>query len=471
MRVLRPHPILAVQFSARYLSLLIIPALRSIFVLMNGGAITALIFGQVVGFLLILTLSIIKFYRTEIVSGEEFLIFKSGIFIQKVFKLGFSEVGCLRVKINPLKRLLRTANVKFYTDAAKKRADFDITIRGEDLKILEKNLEIGDKSPEIVSYARAANIVIYALSTSSIVLGAVTLWPIISLASEVFERNFSQEIYSGIGEVSRPLSPILPGVLAVLLSLLTVILFFSFAVVLFKHSHLKAQAFGEFMMVKSGFLTLFKTYVRGERINAIQISKTPLLGLFRRKNVAIHSPIGVSDTLKSQIVLPASSDPRIINNFCEKLLENDEKHDKKILMTKKGRVRFYRFAILVLGYIFGGAVVLRLLPHSLQKEFAVVTFLAILLVVAWYVVRCRAAKSCEIVIGEKVMKSVMLHGFTVKEIRADIKKIAIIKSSQNPFDKHLGVYSVKIFISNARVVKCRMVNILQEDLDLLASKI
>ena len=463
MRTIKPHPILAAQFVAAYLSLLIIPALRGIFVFIENGTITNLILGQIIGFLLILTLGIIKFCRTKIIVNKDFITFKSGIFMHKSFTLKPNEIECLRTKINPLKRFLHSANVKFYTNAAKIRADFDITISLKNLRTIKSALNFNSEHGQGISKkSRALSTAIYALSASSITIGAVTLWPIISLASEVFERNFSQEIYTGIDEATRPLSPIFPGIMAVLLAIFAIVLLFSFTAILFKHSHFKTQIGGDFIKIQSGFLTLFKTYVRRNCIAAAQISQTPMLSALSRENITIFAPISVSNPLNSQVILPASKNQTAIDNFAQNFKIHDDYHTQ-IGMTKRGTTRFRRFALLIIAYIIGGAIVLRLIPHDLCLELAIIAFSAIFIAIIWYAVRFNAAKFCEINIGKNQIKSTMLYGFTVKKIHAKSNRISIIKFTQNPFDKRLDVESAKIFIANPKVIKCRMVNISNQD--------
>ena len=465
MQAIKPHPILAAQFIAAYLSLLIIPAFRGILIFVEYGTITTLILGQVIGFLLILTLAAIKFSRTKIILNKDFLTLKSGIFFHKKITLKSGEIKCLRTKINPLNRLLKAVNIKFYTSAAKHRADFDITINFKDLCKIEDILGLNN-SARTTKTSKASNIAIFALSTSSLAFGAVTLWPIISLASEVFERNFSQELYIGIDEVTRPLSPIFPGVIAVLLTLMVLILLFSFIAILFKHSHFKTLIGNEFITTQSGFLTLFKTHIRHGSIAAAVFYQTPMLSALNRQNIAIYAPVSVSNPLKSQVILPASSNQNTIANFRENLnLSQNFLH--KIAMSTQGKTRFRRFALLIIGYILAGAIILRLIPHNLHLEFAIITFLAIFITIIWYIVRRNAAKFCEINLDKNQLKSAMLYGFTLKTFHANLRKISMIKLVQNPFDKRLKVHTAQIFIANAKVVKCRMVNISGEDVPTL----
>ena len=436
----KPHFLYLARLMYPYLTLLIIPVARGLFLHLFYGKNT--LSGVLVaeGILLVLAgvTSVLKFKRTRIYLSNDKMTVEKGLFLRVNYSV-FNDKSMVTVlENNPVLSLFGAVRLKIYTEAGKsKREDENILINrktaGEIYKIY------GSTGQAVKSNTFGE--VIMSAALSSVTAGLLLTVPIVKVTMSLLGKNLpsllptAKNIYLSTADAS------------VLGRWLTAILLLGYAVsflVLFLRNYgfLSVKS-DEKIMISSGMLPHRTVMLPSQSVKAVRTVTAPLM-LLARKCAVKFSACGYG-RLKGEIgLLLPSVKPTIAKGLVQWLLPRFKQTEFKLKPERKA----YRRIIWLPSFLLSVAVeILGFVKVYIYKlwDFAVlvavfITVYAIVLLL----MRCYSVKHGGVSEVSEQITAYGIKGFSLDKLQLKTEAVQWIRISRTPFDKRHGHCTVKL---------------------------
>ncbi len=361
-----------------------------------------------------------KKYRL-FVTGERIII-RKGLLTEQITEIPKRSITAYCVEKSLFLMLFGARTLKIYTES-KKGDKPTATLRLGARGIKRILTFIGYETPQTAVKIPVIRTVLFALSSSSAVLGFFLAVPVINRTGKLLGVALSELLLERLNEVSQ--NGIIPSFVNALSLLFISFYFVSFCVNLSKGlfarvSHAKGRDF-----FTRGVLVRKKTAFKDRFVTSVCATKPLLLRMFGRGHLSADCVgLGANDVLLPSIKLPSR---------------------KERLFAKKGtKYRFFRWRLTALAVLFP---VNRMLVALFPSFSQLITFLC--LVAAAYLLyllglSSYAHKKAGLSADAHTIRMTAVGGTQVKDVQFIAERIAEIRIIRYPADILEGTCTVKI---------------------------
>lgn len=283
----RTHPAYLLTQLPRFVWLLILPLARQ---LMEWGGRSPL--GRLpvlLAVLLIFAAAFLRWQTKRWALRENELLIRSGILLQRQYRLPFSSIAAIRESRGPLLALFGARRIQIEMNAGKKAAPgTTLLLSKADAEACLAAFTGGPLSP--LAHMRSRDTVLAALSTSNFALGLLAAAPVLRGAGKLFGTLVQERFREVLTTAQRLAAAYVPPLLTAvaLLALLGWALHVLKLLELYHRFSLFQSPAA--LMTRSGLVVKRRVFLRKTGLSALAGRQTPLLSIIRRAQLGALYP-------------------------------------------------------------------------------------------------------------------------------------------------------------------------------------
>lgn len=300
----RPAPLTVISYLYPYLGVLIIPALRGVFVKSATPPAVRLVIGFSAAVVFAAVLATIKYRTCRIVISGGTLIYSRGLFYRVSSVIPVEKIALVMAVNDPFCTLFHTVRLKIYTEAkGRKGADMTVLVSRKNAR---RVMSIFDISKARLQYKPGfLQVIINAAATSSAWGGLVIAAPIIRHTGNILGRAVDRLIIDKVSEASRYLPDLIPQVAGAVSLFLVLLYAVAFLAVLVFDSGFRVYENEGICLVRAGVMPRRAAIFRLDDITAVVNKQNLFMHLLGR--ISVNLSIGGMGKNKgeSAVILPA----------------------------------------------------------------------------------------------------------------------------------------------------------------------
>ena len=454
---IKTHPLMIFKFTRRYIYVLLLPLIRSLFNYGTTGVLSNLVITELVLSAFIIMVSVMRWLSFTLTVHTDCVIVDFGVFVRRHAVIPLSKVSVLSVIKGPLLFLFGAVSARIDTDSGRgEKADFEIYLGFKNAKLLLSAVS-NEKIGEIRYRSRIGMAAIMATANASALTGLIILAPAIKRMGEILGRQINNDLRDTLSLASALLGRIVPPAATII-----AIVFVSGFAVSFFLSFIKYTPFKMFdsrgkITIKHGFISHHTTEIAREYINAVIIIVPPIMRLLRFCWVGISSAGYGKKRGESEVVLPAVKLSEA-NNFQLRIFDISVKENYDLSCPKRTMKRavILPLAILIL------SVLIEIYLINLFRVFSgmILLIMSFVQLVTIYFLSVRVDYQRNG--GVSFYDGVVMDSYrrlTLKKLRVKKDKACMIKISEGPFERKYGVVRMAVTVRSQRPLTLKAINL------------
>ena len=264
MKTIRPHPIYVFYDAKKWILILALPVLRTVFSHQDIVSATVSSMRDLALACLLITYSFLKWRGAQYSLGDG-LTLKHGVFRKRTLRIMEEHAASIEVECTPLMWLARARRVSISTAGLRDRVDATIYMSARAVS------ERTAGSRRTMRYAaRIFPVVILAASSSNAAIGLLTLAPALRNVGKVLGRDLSDELVGLSAQIMSLGLPLLNNVA----NLFVLGWCFAFVRTFMRFAGFFAEQDGRRLYLTSGLVTRRDTYIDCRRITSMDLRQT-----------------------------------------------------------------------------------------------------------------------------------------------------------------------------------------------------
>lgn len=437
---IKPHFLYLARLMYPYLTLLIIPVARGLFLHLfyERNTLSGVLVAE--GILLVLAgvTAILKFKRTRLYLLNGKLTVEKGLFLRVNYSVSNNKSMVTVLESNPVLSLFGAVRLKIYTEAGKSKKE------NENILISRKTAGEIYKIYGSTGQAVKSNTfgeVIMSAALSSVTAGLLLTVPIVKVVMSLLGKNLpsllptAKNIYLNTSDVR-----VLGRWLTALLLLGYAV---SFLVLFLRNFGFLSVKSDKKIMISSGKLPRRTVMLPAQSVKAVRTVTAPLM-LLTRKCAVKFSACGYG-RLKGEIglLLPLVK-PTIAKGLVQWLLPRFKPNKLKLKSKKRVYRRIIWLPLLLVAIAVGILVFVKFYIHKLWNFAVLIAFFIILYAGVLLLMRCYAVKNGGISEAFGQITAYGIKGFSLDKLQLKTEAVHWIRISRTPFDRKHGHCTVKI---------------------------
>ncbi len=416
------HPLTMVSFLKKFVLLLLIPLIRSAYMLLIFGE-----FGfsgwDIVVATIVFSLSLARCKAFNIIVENDRLTIKTGFIFKSEAIIKLDRIIVVCAESTPLSAIFGTRRVRIETEASSKKPDIELYLSKRNGDALAR-LIIGHDNYAKPHRSKIGEIVLFSLSSASALSGLLIWATVINYSGKLLGRRIGKDVIDSLSDKADSLERLIPQIATVVAILLFMGFIVSFLITLIRHAFYFVSLGDNSIFIKQGVILSRQTYIKRSAIGSVMALQPPAMRIFNRHSLNI----GIAND--SIALYPCS-------------LDYSDRPEIKLTKHKK---MIRRVIILPLWFM-----VLSITPLALSIIFAP-DFILLGGIVLSLGVTCslyriwggaQSIKNGGICFGRTVrLKDA--KGLTLFDCSFDAQKIDCITLRQTPFDHRWDVVSIKV---------------------------
>ena len=435
----KPHFLHLARLVSPYLTFLIIPAARALFLYFAYGkaSLTRTFVAEGIAVFLTVALSIFKLRQMEIVFCGNISV-KRGLIFRVNYVIPESASRVLVLERNPLLTLFGAVRLKIYTEAgSRKRSDENILISRKTAELLRGSYKTLGQTVKSNTFGE----VIMSAALSSVTTGLLLALPAIKIIMSLLGKSLPSLLPTANPENLSSVGFAKFGRGITLLLIVGYII--SFLVLLLRNFGFFSVRSGNKIMLSSGKLPNRTAFLEADSVHAVRTVTAPLMLLV--KKCAVKFSVCGYGRLKGEIgLLFPCVRPSIAKGLTSWLLPRFKSVEYTIKPDKRA-VR--RIVWLPLFLSFLAAPVLAVAKFKLRplQNFAVfVSAVLIGLGSTLLGMRLYALKRGGLSVDSRLVTAKGTSGFFVDELQIQSQSLLFMRISSTPFDRRFNHCTVKL---------------------------
>lgn len=288
MKIRHFHIITVVEYTAKYMILLIVPLLRAL-VFTNIGLLEWLKWAwiDVLVILTILGAGIIRYFISGYVLQAKGLLVKSGLLWRKQIFVPYNKIGIYFVQAPLISRLMWARNIYIDTDAGdKKSSDIKFCVRAKEVIDIDNRILSAISSHgkiKSVYESKKWEVAILSLVFSNTFAGVVFTATFITFLGKLIGQDLNTQVLSNATKIADTLALKIPPIASVTAYVLIAGWTISFLLNIFRNFNFIAIRSGKKLSITSGVFIKRKFIINVRRVNYVKITQsvlTKFLGLY-----------------------------------------------------------------------------------------------------------------------------------------------------------------------------------------------
>lgn len=437
MKFKHSHPINIIEYTSRFLVLLVFPIIRALFLTkmdfytwLQGAWFDLLVL------LTIISLGVIAWWRYTYHLDDDGIHIKKGILLVKRRFIPYKKLSVVSVE-NPFYFIpIHAVRVTADTNGGLPTVpDFKITILKSELGNIISHVTQPFKNGsqlKRVYYPKNRYITLLSFLVSNSLTGVLFVSTFISGLGKVLGKEFENQVVVRLTSIAKFLAFGVPPIAATIGLAILGGWGVSFIVNLIRHLKFSVVRQGTSLDIKSGLVTKRRYLISVKRINLIELRQslfTKTIGIY---TALIHSNGYGKKRDELSILMPAGRRADISQNFC--LLLPEIPINKPTLKPDKKRIVRFVWPSILLSIIISVAWIFAY--NSFPKYNSVILFIGLMaqLPCLWFVVvRFFAFGHTGIGLANEVYTFTYTKAFRFKTISVPRNRVVKVKIRQSPF--------------------------------------
>ncbi len=326
----RQHRITVLKYAKGNIWLLIVPLVRSVFLLKGDfEKWYNMVYMDIFVILLVFGAAWLKWYCTQFEFGKKELYVKKGVLISKEIKLPYSRISC-RVFHRPfLFRPFKVMKIYVETDACsasqlRKKSDVALIVSEIDYTQISQNMPIEILKASENYCASKKEIFLFSICFSSALPGLVYLGTVLIQGRRIVGEKSKDVFISVVNELTEAVEKIDGNAeesASIFLLTIAAGWLVSFAIKMIRYIHFKISKFGKNILIENGYFSSWKYIVNYSRINTVDIRQNLLMKITRTMSVHINCSGYGRRKNELALFIPITTKRRAIN-MIERMLPN-----------------------------------------------------------------------------------------------------------------------------------------------------
>lgn len=442
MRFKHSHPINILEYTTKYLALLLLPLFRALFY--SGWDLKTWLDGAWFDILIvcsILLLGILAWSKYVYYLADNGIYIKKGIIIIKKRYIPYNKLSMVSL-VEPYYLMpFRAVRVRADTDGGTPHSpDFQITIRKSAITDLKAKISAPfTKGTEIKRVYKPKNFYIAVLSfiVSSSLGGVLLISTFISGTGKVLGKEVENIFVGKITEISNKLAFGIPPLAAYIAIVIIGGWAVSFIINLVKHLRFNVTRQGGSLRIKGGLVSRREYLVTVKRINLVEFRQGLLTKIVRLYTALIHCNGYGKGKNELAVLMPAGSRRDVLQNI--KLLLPEI---PICIPTVRPKIRFLsRFMIPPLTYcgitLLLGIVSTFIFPNL--EDVLLFLMIMVLIPCLWYLgVKIISYKHTGVGLSDEVYTFCYTYGYRIKTVAVPARRIIKLTIKRSIFQVMSG---------------------------------
>lgn len=297
--MVRPHSLFWYYDSKKWLLILLLPVLRTLFSRQDAVAVIVSSLRDIAVAGALIAYSAFKWQQARY-GLHDGLMVDCGLLLHRRLRVMADDAASVEVERSPLMWLTGGRRVRINTAGLRRRADATIYVIAEDAR----RLVATDAKEVSKRYAsRVLPVLVLSASSSNAALGLLTLAPLLRQAGQLLGREVTGEVYGLFNRiVSFGLPPLLDGIAHVFV----LGWFYAFLHTFARTAGFTTRRIDDRLHVLSGLLTRRDTYIDTSRITSVELRQTLFMRLFGLHSVTISAAGYGREKGARPVIIPAA---------------------------------------------------------------------------------------------------------------------------------------------------------------------
>lgn len=454
---IKTHPLMIFKFTRRYIFILLLPLVRSLFNYGATGVLSNLVITELILSVLIILVSVLRWLSFTLTLHADCMVVDFGLFVRRHAVIPLSKVSVLSVIKGPVLFLFGAVSARLDTDSGRgEKADFEIYLS---FKNAERLLSVaGDEKKGEVRYrSRIGMATIMAIANASALTGLIILAPAIKRMGEILGRQINNDLRDTLSVASALLGRIVPPAATIIAVIFASGFAVSFILSFIKYTPFKLHDSRRKITIKHGFISHHTTEIAREYINAVIIMVPPIMRFLRFCWVGVSSAGYGKRRGESEVVLPAVK-LREANDFQLRIFDISVKEKYDLSCPKRTMKRAVILPIVILALSVLLEIYLINIFHVFSGMIVLIMSFIQLVTIYYLSVRVDYQRNGGVSFYDGVVMD-SYRRLTLKKLRVKRDKACMIKISQGPFERKYGVVRMAVTVRSQRPLTLKAVNL------------
>lgn len=450
-----PHGWIVVRYMYPYLTLLIIPVIRGIFI---KNTLSQFLYLEALAIIFAFLVSSIKRIKFHCLLAENGVFIKSGLFIKKECFIETQRATVISIERNWLLKIFKTANLKIYGSFGKKKEKIlDIPVTLKYAKEIEKLYSI--KPHNLIFEQSFFKTLISSATDTPLSVGILILIPLINQISKILGKEIKDIVVTEFINQEFKLSLFQKGLKWVTL-ILILAYFISFLNSALKNINFKIYKQGETILIKAGVIPKRSICFNSENVLAATVHKKPIFRLFGLCSVRVSIGGFGTETRENCLLLPLVNF-KLAQLFFSIYFPKINLSEAEIKHPKTSLPRFLRQPFIIIPVCFLIFLFIGKKFKSLNTLlrffcFLIFCFCALLLFCRHYFY-----KNGGVSINRNNVSALTHKIFSQTELHFKTENTEMIKLTTSPFDRRKNLIKLKFFVFGKNKNRIKIKNLSQ----------
>lgn len=449
-----PHGWLIVRYMYPYLTLLIIPVIKGIFI---KNSVSQFLIFEAVAVIVSFLVSVIKRIKFKCVLSESGIFIKKGLFIKKEFFVPITKAMVISVERNILLKIFKTANLKIYGSFGKKKEKFlDIPVSLNYAKKIEDLYSIKPYN-EIFELGIFKTLLTSATDTP-ITVGLFIFITVINQIRKILGKSVKDIVFYDILNPEYSLILLMEKSVKIIVIFLILVYIITFLNAFLKNVGFKVFEHNNIIKIKAGIIPQRSISFNSNDVLAALVHKNFIFRLFGICSVRISVCGYGTETGENCLILPLIKE-KTAKLFFSIYFPNIVLNKAEIKPPKRTKVRYLRLPFI----IFSVTIVLNGVIFFLFNFFNEITGLILIVsFVFCFILFCSRYffyKNGGLFINKQNISVLSYALFSQTELHFKTENTEMIRFFVNPFDKRKKLVKVKFYVLGKNRNKIKVKNI------------
>ncbi len=427
------------RFLYPYLTLLIIPVARGVFLYLfyNKGTLLGVLSAEGVILVLAVFLAVIKLKHFKLYFNGDITVQK-GLFCRVRYSIPESKSRVVVIESNPILKVFGAARLKIYTEAGNRKIPDENVLVGEKTAMsIFKNYGVQGQVVKSNTFGE----VIMSAALSSFTAGVLLTIPAVKVIMSILGQSLPSLVPTAKGLYFENFGFRELGRWVTVLLIAGYII--SFIVLFLRNFGFYSVKSNSKIMLSSGRMPRRTAFLNTKSVRAVRIVTVPLM-LMVKKCAVKFSACGYG-RLKGEIgLLVPCVKPTLAKGLVSWLLPRFKKGAVSLKPDKRAARRIIWLPMVLSSVSVSGLVLARLLNMHLF-EFAVLISAALMVsAIILFLMRFHALKNGGFWVSESLISVKGMRGFSFDELQVKKEAVQCIRISRTPFDLRHGHCTVKL---------------------------
>lgn len=439
--IVRPHFAYVFVLLYPYLTLTVLPVIKGVLDLLRGheNALSAFLMAEILFLILAVSISFFKFKQYKITFDDELSVQK-GLFCRSIYSVPSCKARLVVLESNPIFRLLGIFRLKIYTETGNKnRPNESVIIKKSDYLRLKTKFF---KGQSVVERSRAIENIIMAATLSSYAAGIIILLPFLKVTAAFFDKDFMDILpnVAAAGVLEN-----LPFIWRILSAVLIAGYIVSFVILSLRNIGFKMLACNEKISFCAGVLPHRDIFLDKNAVTSVKLVAPPFMKVFKKCAIKF-SACGYGESGGELCAFyPFISEGKAgvkIHKYFEFVFKPN---GIKPIKWAVGRCFLLPSFFVGLGMFF--CHIFSLILKN-KQAFVGIGMIIILLAALNIAIRIVAMIEGFISIDNADISAKYRKGFRIETLSFKTELLECVTIMRTPFDRLVGLASVKVRISN-----------------------